>query len=67
VNGGEIKVTTTLGTNIIADIVINLYISYLKVCEDRQEKLLTPAAPATILTMKALQIILELSAAEGLF
>ena len=40
--------------------------SYLKVCEDRQEQLLTPAGPATILMMKAPQIILELSAAEGL-
>jgi len=37
-----------------------------KVCAARQEQLLTPAAPATILTMKAPQIILELSAAEGL-
>jgi hypothetical protein len=35
-------------------------------CVARQEQLLTPAAPATILTMKAPQIILELSAAEGL-
>ncbi|MFV9675788.1 MAG: hypothetical protein ACNYZI_10445 [Anaerolineales bacterium] len=41
--------------------------SYLKVCEDRQEQLLTPAGPATILMMKAPQIILELSAAEGLY
>jgi len=41
-------------------------ISYLKVCGAHQEQLLTPAAPATILMMKAPQIILELSAAEGL-
>ncbi len=28
---GGIKITATLGTNIIADILINLYMSYLKV------------------------------------
>ena len=66
-NGGERKIEATFGTNIIADIVIILYMSYLKVCEDRQEQLLTPAAPATIFTRKALQILLELSPAEGLF
>ncbi len=61
------EIIVTFGTNIVAGIEITLYMSYLKVCGDRQEQLLTPAAPATILTMKALQIILELSAAEGLF
>ena len=63
--GGE-KSAATHGTNIVAGIEITLYMSYLKVCVARQEQLLTPAAPATILTMKAPQIILKLSAAEGL-